>query len=471
MRGNRSRNAAVRWLRLGTLRRDAREKDKVVSLTMKPPPSLEDWFTLKRYSRRIQRFHFPALRLPGVCSNTLDTIFQPGLFPELFPSLRTLNFDVFNREKFYAQPISLLTPMRLPHLVHLGFTVSEHLQRQDPNEILHLPPTCAPSIRSLVINVTYGGAKQIATPVNLAMNFRGFPYLRVLTLSRDLDISSSDMHELIRLQYLWKLTVTLPNDFDIKDHTSMEPILPSLGYLDIYVDSLNQGTKLLSSTPSSELGCVKIQHHLPASQSDIYALFLEIRRIYKRFPYFDTLVVEWASWTSPITDPSFDLPQSALEPLLACRRLRVFDLISWGKLDVDDAFITQIARAWPTIETFHLRGLQRKISRATLGGLRELLRRCPQLLSLSIEVDARVLPEEEPEMETRSLQMLCITTFGVSSGHPAEKYLRILAPKAQVVELRSVRSDSDWPGPGPEMFFVNYFSYISWDRCPRRSIS
>ncbi|KAI6006301.1 hypothetical protein F5J12DRAFT_114598 [Pisolithus orientalis] len=445
-RGNRSQNPVLRWLRWGSSRRDAdRDKVKVVSLTMKPPPSLQDWLSLKRYSRRIQAFDSTPLDLPGICSNALH-VFQPGLFPELFPSLRTLNFDVFNREPSYVRPIWLLTPMRLPHLVHLAFTICEHHQYQDPNEILQLPLACAPSLQTLRIDAVFDVNRRI-TPVHLAASFRETPYLRILSLSRNLDVSSN-LREMIYLQNLQELTVTLPDDFDIDVHPSMQPILPSLRYLDVTVGSLNQGTNFLSFI-SSELGHVKISHRLPAIWSDIYQLFQAIYRIYRRFPDFHTLIVEYSDTIALSTDPSFDLPRWILKPLLACRRLRVFDLTSRGMLGINDAFIAQIALAWPDLETFHLRGSQRKLSRVTLRGLRELLRSCPRLLSLGMEVDTRVLPEEEPEMETLSLQSLHITTIGREGVHiRVAQYLRVLAPRLQVLCIESVRPDLGWAWAG-----------------------
>ncbi|KIO05016.1 hypothetical protein M404DRAFT_25631 [Pisolithus tinctorius Marx 270] len=434
-RGNRSRSA-VGYDR-GT------SSSPVASLTMQPQPSHEDWLALKRYSRRIQAFDCTALYLPGVCSNTLSAIFQPGLFHELFPSLRGLDFNLFNnREHLYVQPIMLLTPMRLPHLLHLAFTISEHHRRQDPNEILHFPPNCVPSLQTLRIDAACDDANQHITPVRLAVNFGGFPYLRILSLSDNVDVSPSDLRALIHLQDLYELTVALPDDFDIDVHPSIQSILPSLWDLDVTIGSLNRGTSFLSIVSSSRLGHVRISHRLPATQSDIYALFQEIRRIHKRFPYFQGLVVEYSRPTTLATDPSFDLPQSTLRPLLACRYLRVFDLTSWGMLDIDDAFIVQIALAWPYLETFHLRGSQWKISRATLSGLRELLRRCPRLSSLGMEVDARVLPEEEPEMETLTLRSLRIASFGLYSNHPVERYLRILAPSLQTLLI-------EMPNPPP----------------------
>ncbi|KAI6006302.1 hypothetical protein F5J12DRAFT_913258 [Pisolithus orientalis] len=325
-RGNRSRNA-VGYNR-GT-----------PSSPVAPQPSHEDWLALKRYSRRIQAFDCTTLYLPGVCSNTLSAIFQPGLFHELFPSLRALDFNLFNnREHLYAQPIMLLAPMRLPHLLHLAFTISEHHRRQDPNEILHFPPNCVPSLQTLRIDAARDDANQHITPVRLAVNFGGFPYLRILSLSDNVDVSPSDLRALIHLQDLYELTVTLPDDFDIDIHPSMQSILPSLGDLDVTVGSLNRGTSFLSIISSSTLGHVRISHRLPATQSDIYALFQEIQRIHKRFPYFQALVVEYSRPTTLATDPSFDLPQSTLRPLLTCRYLRVFDLTSWGMLDIDDAF-------------------------------------------------------------------------------------------------------------------------------------
>ncbi|KAI6104243.1 hypothetical protein F5141DRAFT_1128227 [Pisolithus sp. B1] len=234
---------------------------------------------------------------------------------------------------------------------------------------------------------------------------------------------SSSFCEPIHLPYLRDLTITLPGGFDLYMHPSTRPILPSLQRLDVVVGSLNQCSSLLSSIASSELGSIKVYHHSSATPSDIYTLFRTIERIHERFPDFHKLVVQCPY--PAITDPSFDLSRSILTPLFVCRRLRVLKFSSFGTLDIDDAFISQITRAWPDIEVLHLRGFQRNKAR--------LLRGCPILLLLLMQIGARVLPEQEPEMESLSLERFDISGGRIGDERAVERYLRILAPRLELL--------------------------------------
>ncbi|KAI6104267.1 hypothetical protein F5141DRAFT_1216793 [Pisolithus sp. B1] len=189
--------------------------------------------------------------------------------------------------------------------------------------------------------------------------------------------------------------MTLPYDFDIDVNSSTQPILPSLQRPDLDVGTLNLVTKLLSSITSSDL--------LPSSRLSILP--------------------------ADFRDPFYDLPQSPLAVLLACRHLRVLKIGFTGTLGIDDAFLTKITLSWPGIQVLYLYGSPQDIPRVSLEGIRELLRRCQHLWSLGIQIDARTVPEEEPDVRSPSLVILNIDCSPVTDRRAVERYLTILAPK------------------------------------------
>ncbi|KAI6010142.1 hypothetical protein EDC04DRAFT_2906200 [Pisolithus marmoratus] len=165
------------------------------------------------------------------------------------------------------------------------------------------------------------------------------------------------------------------------------------------------------------LGSVEIYHRAPVTQSDIYTLFETIERIYDRFLDFHTLYVDFYMVpTTPSTDPTFDFRRSTLTPLLACHRLRILHLVSFVPV--------------PT-------GIPIEQSSVTLEGLRELLKGCPLLSTLVMQIDASILPEQEPEMESSSLTRLRILHSRIEDRDrkAVERYLRILAPRLQWLTL------------------------------------
>ncbi|KAI6158288.1 hypothetical protein BKA82DRAFT_994612 [Pisolithus tinctorius] len=356
------------------------EVDRGISvLHLLQEPSHEDWLSLKRYSRRIRAFDRNTLYLTQVSKNTLHTFFSTSLSHELFSSLHTLNANVLCGE---LNPIPSLDHIRLPQLV----------------------------------------------------------YLRTITLPHHVDILPSSLRELIHLQYLCNLTVTLPDGFDVNDRSdvgiypSAQPILPSLQHLSVLATSLKRCFSLLSSITSYQLRSVEVCHRWPATQSDLYTLFQEIERIHERSPNFYTLSVRCSSARTELT--SFDLPQSTLTPLLACRRLRVLKLDSIGTLNIGDAFITQVTLAWPDIEALYLEGFQRSKACVTLEGIRELLRGCRQLSSLCMAINTRILPEEDPGVRSLSLKKLRIIPSCMGDWSAIDRYLRILAPRLESLRLK-----------------------------------
>ncbi|KAI6132594.1 hypothetical protein EDD16DRAFT_1891083 [Pisolithus croceorrhizus] len=386
----------------------ANRRGAVVSLLQQP--SHADWLTLKRYSRRIRAFDHTTLHLPMVCENVVDTVFSPDLSDELFPWLHTLNVDIFSKSPL--GPIQFFSHVRLPQLVRLHFTIPGFYRNRDPD--LYLTPACVPSLQALTINVS---RIHFHASARLLVNFEQIPCLRSLHLSPHLNVLPSSLRELTHLQYLRELIVTLPDGFDVDVCPSMQPTFPSLQRITVTVDSLSQCTKSLSSITSGELGSIKIFHRSPATQNDIFQLFQEIERIHVRYADFNTLDIQCSHTNKPILHPPFDLP-------------------SLGTLDIDDDFIAQITPAWPDIEVLHLRASERNNGRVTLEGMRGLLRGCPRLRSLHMQVDARTFPEGEPEMQSLSLARLDITGSHTEDEMAVGRYLKSLAPQLEWLKIK-----------------------------------
>lgn len=104
--------------------------------------------------------------------------------------------------------------------------------------------------------------------------------------------------------------------------------------------------------------------------------------------------------------PSSDLPRSTLAILLTCRHLRVLKPSFVRALGIDDAFVTKFA-------------LARSSSVRIVGRY--------------TQIDVMTVPEEEPEMQSLSLETLHIDHSRVADVQAVERYLRILA--AEVISL------------------------------------
>lgn len=221
-----------------------------------------------------------------------------------------------------------------------------------------------------------------------------------------MNILPRNLHESIH--FLRDLVVTLPDGFDVDDGSrvdvcpSLQSTLPSLQRLNVIVRSLNHRSNLLSSITSSQLSSVEVFHCSPAIHSDLYALFLEIKRIYKRSPNFHALYARRPRRVLT-SDPSYNFPQSTVTPLLACHRSRVLKFVSFGTLDIDSALVTRAMQARPDIEILYLYKLQERKTHLTTESTRVLLRGCPRLSLPCTAINARTLPLKEPEVHLLSL--------------------------------------------------------------------
>ncbi|KAJ7779774.1 hypothetical protein B0H16DRAFT_1830088 [Mycena metata] len=129
-----------------------------------------------------------------------------------------------------------------------------------------------------------------------------------------------------------------------------------------------------------------------------------------------------------------------LTPLLAFPNLRQVTLDSSLDIALDDAFCAALAAAWPRLEILSLSTFRQGHQQPTVSllALSAFARHCPRLTELTMEFDARELPEpphpaQERRISQRALKLLHIGHSPIESPFLVARFLSIAFPALEEV--------------------------------------
>ncbi|KAH9949841.1 hypothetical protein B0H21DRAFT_687727 [Amylocystis lapponica] len=172
---------------------------------------------------------------------------------------------------------------------------------------------------------------------------------------------------------------------------SLHPVFPALRHLVIYSENLSGCSTFLDVVHSSRL-----EHFHAITLVTPTALELQVflTKLTQHAAHGTLAIVNLTSGlSSPRDAPAYTLTDDTLRPLLTLRRIREFKIALRNPLMLDNAFVHDLARAWPDLHTLEL-GTEWRREHATPGvtlkGLIPLVQHCPALEMLGIAVDTDV---------------------------------------------------------------------------------
>ncbi|KAJ7133092.1 hypothetical protein C8R44DRAFT_549147, partial [Mycena epipterygia] len=139
---------------------------------------------------------------------------------------------------------------------------------------------------------------------------------------------------------------------------------------------------------------------------------------------------------------NYSLDISTLRTLFCFGNLTSVVIRSPLGFDLDDGAVLELARAWPRLESLHLKSHVEQPRNPTLGCLQSFAEHCPSLRLLGITLDARQVPAPDHSSATRiiqrSLAILNVDSSPIAAPISVGRYLSGLFPC-----LRTVRANND----------------------------
>ncbi|KAG5642546.1 hypothetical protein DXG03_002584 [Asterophora parasitica] len=148
------------------------------------------------------------------------------------------------------------------------------------------------------------------------------------------------------------------------------------------------------------------------------------------------------------------VPAKSLRPLLAFSNLTTVELSASHGFDIDDAFILDLAITWPRIEylKFDSECIPHRRPCATLFSLITLAQYCPLLYTIFININARIIPDIDPnapKVSLAALQFLNVVHSPISSGDTAKvaALLSDIFPNIETLDswYKKLRDEEDPP--------------------------
>ncbi|KAJ7673785.1 hypothetical protein DFH06DRAFT_749976 [Mycena polygramma] len=354
------------------------------------------------YNHRVRILYCTSSTIPCVAVFAALGRFSPADTDQFFPRLTQLFCDYFSSSRLTQIHRFLLTP----HITRIEIDLTNNRTTTEHFPLIEsLPAKCpllakADTYSLLPISLRISPAEVRRVTSMFACGLKRIESLRV----RDLDQPALDY--LGTLSTLTQLYIVEPMDFkeSLADAGPPFPSLTNLGFStnDVAAASafMRALTSSLVSIEMALVGAVTVQ--------DLCALYgalaslpspLALHSLCLRFPF--------QFGQTPFMGPSYVVGDVALKQLFCFANLTELSLESPQGFDLDDAVILEMATAWPRIVSLRLAPIRRTspiTPRLTLEGFRLLARHCPELMDLSIAVDASSVPVPQIYSQNRSIQ-------------------------------------------------------------------
>ncbi|KAG2140956.1 uncharacterized protein EDB93DRAFT_1295301 [Suillus bovinus] len=405
-------------------------------------PLLPEWERVRINAARIRKFtvtqytdRFP--KLSGPVLRQLFTLFPPAM---LFPRLCTLDFKAVSLDSLdvASDYLWLLRQFSSPGLKRLVFNIPRGVSRPELEQFLgglstdvsslqhlaiHQPNPHVPECRYIVPKLPekLNGLVIGPIPMNLMrQNIANIQHLRCLQ-SLELDLEGL-------------------NNMETQPSGDMSLELSTLKCLKLSGARLEFCVSFLDHIAMPRLSVIKISYYRAgAKPAEITAVFKSICTACKTFAFLKEItVVDSSPHIMNILGPEDELHSSIFRPLLQFQGLTSVRFSKIGKYHLDDAFIEDLAVAWPDLRALRFASLAilDDHRHVTLTAMLSLATRCKLLQDLHITFDATHFPTlpRAPDGNTElwttqtALRQLNIGCSKVSDASHLHLLLAVLFP-------------------------------------------
>ncbi|KAJ7148206.1 hypothetical protein C8R46DRAFT_1199154 [Mycena filopes] len=433
--------------------RTAPAKFKVKTfLALRRPVMLQDWQRPLLHLARIRRFRidsFPTDQFSvDVCQalRTCCPLQQP-----MFPKLQEIHwFD------WRAQSLPVFAMFLSPRLRRIGFV---------PDSMAQL--SILPTLGLMYPNLTHldlrGPRRHSFENVDIAL-----PSVLGLLISlknlQELLLPSADariIEYLARLPALEELVVDEVLLTALTSGTPSHPRFPALQVLSLWSTTPDVAIMLVSALQSRALVLLNLvfDHVFPDAETTTRLLAAIAALGPAAHETITTLHIE-DEWTE--ARPHANVPDEdefdvylvdgeALRVLFPFSNLVSITLKPYHGVDLDDALVADMARAWPLIEELQIvfgadtHEAPFALREITLRGLHALATHCPHLRVLEIYMDASTIPDFDTMPIQTSLTKLDVLCSPVVAPYAVGRFLRSMFPNLRILQSGCLQENS-WTG-------------------------
>ncbi|KAJ7353574.1 hypothetical protein DFH08DRAFT_988119 [Mycena albidolilacea] len=234
------------------------------------------------------------------------------------------------------------------------------------------------------------------------------------------------------LRYLWLMSFPIPS-FQLPAGSIPFPALQKLEY-----ESIEHAPRLLAlliKCALVELTIIARGSYTMPPPNTIAQQFYAALADHCSHSSLQKLDVQKGYWTLRADQRGICLVgEEIIRPLFSFSSLVEVSLSHPFGVDLDDAVVRKMARAWPLIESLLLPpGLDENIApRVTLEGIYAFAEHCPRLRRLHLAFDATVIPKIKTKGKKNacqcSLDYLDVSDSPISKARPVAKFLSAIFP-------------------------------------------
>ncbi|KAJ7772279.1 hypothetical protein B0H16DRAFT_1512947 [Mycena metata] len=423
----------------------------VQDLGIRRPITKEDWDRPLLYSHRVKALYLD--NSIGTASASTSAFYDICLaFPgsHLFPNLRTLQADLSSAYR-EIQPARVIPFLLAPGIERITIALR---QIDTASHFLPTLPQRCPSITYLDISNWDNGDTQSSSAV--VQNLPQMQELRVYSLNRQ---ALEYVRRLPTLKTLLieDFTVDLPVDDNADAHS-----YSSLKDLEFGRTRVHRVTEFLKITRNCSLQRLHIGsfESETATAANMASLFSTLAAQRCSHTSLRTIRYHTRSSNSPPSDPDiYALTGHMIRPLFRFTNMVTVTIYQPCGLDITDDDVSQLASAWPCLEFLSLGGIYQVASRVTLHALYVLASHCPRLLSLSISLDATLVPALLTSIFDHPLQYIYVGRAAITEPAPVARYIATMFPATRV----KAWADIETPRNSQETVYHGRWRIVSED--------
>jgi len=404
-----------------------------------------DWDRFNYYARRIRRLVGPLLDALDIHETALASLSSYHPTDPLLPNLRGLHID-------------LIKPLKSPWIpILLNSTVtgvSIYAQTERPNELPALLSAVAhrcADLRHLEFKISFEMGVDMPPVYDLALRelICAFQHLETFSIPGSLTATPDMIRHLGSLPGLRDCgIISIPSNLAMLDIQSLfaarHDLFPTLQYFHFEVPSLDMAADVIESLQRPYL-----KHMAMAIESGDTEPSSSLARLTGLFLHpcrASSLTVLYLR--GPQVDGTADAFRDAFRSLFPLQALQTLIIHFPCASELDDDWLAEAATAWPHLESLEI--WHGAVPKMTLAGLIPLIRHCPGLHDLSIQVIAKPFDRDLLKDGTCNKNIRYLDLKGSPIEAPVEVFQCLLQMfpywkrLSRGATFHSVREDRAW---------------------------